>query len=135
MIVADTNVVVYLHLPGPNHAMASRVLAKDPEWAAPLLWRSEFRNVLLGYVKRGGLDVTAALQAVAEAEAFMCEREYAVRSQDVLGLALRSGCTSYDCEFVALAYDLGVPLVTSDARVLSAFPDAAVSVEVLAGPP
>jgi predicted nucleic acid-binding protein len=40
----------------------------------------------------------------------------------VLTLALESGCSAYDCEFVALAKQLGVKLVTEDAKLRRAFP-------------
>lgn len=48
---------------------------------------------------------------------------------DVLELAMRSGCTAYDCEFVAVAKELEATLVTSDRQVLAAFPETAVSPE------
>ena len=46
MIVVDTNIVAYLYLPGEHTAAVERLLERDPEWAAPILWRSEFRNIL-----------------------------------------------------------------------------------------
>jgi predicted nucleic acid-binding protein len=52
-----------------------------------------------------------------------------VSSEKVLELAGESGCTAYDCEFVALAQELGVALVTTDKQVLKAFPKIAVSLE------
>ena len=46
MIVVDTNVVVHTILGGPHAAMGTAAFARDPEWAAPPLWRSEFANFL-----------------------------------------------------------------------------------------
>ena len=60
------------------------------------------------------------------AEDLLGARTFDVASQDVMALAEQSGCTAYDCEYVALAKHLGVPLVTTDRQVLSAFPDMAV---------
>jgi predicted nucleic acid-binding protein len=40
-----------------------------------------------------------------------------VASQQVLELAIRSRCSAYDCEFIALAQDLRVPFVTADRQV------------------
>ena len=51
------------------------------------------------------------------------------RSEKILELAAQSKCTAYDCEYVALAQDLGVPLVTTDKQILRAFPKTAVSME------
>jgi len=47
LIVADTNLIAYFLVKGPHTREAEAVYEKDPEWAAPLLWRSEFRNVLI----------------------------------------------------------------------------------------
>jgi len=49
MIVVDTNVIAYFWLPGEYTTFAERALNKDNEWAAPILWRSEFRNILPGW--------------------------------------------------------------------------------------
>ena len=53
MIVVDTNVIAYLLIPGQHTAAARGTLARDAEWAAPLLWRSELRNVLALYLRKG----------------------------------------------------------------------------------
>jgi predicted nucleic acid-binding protein len=133
MIVVDTNVLAYLWLPGVSTAAAERVLDVDPAWAAPLLWRSEFRSVLAGALRRRALSLGRARQIAAAAERQLHGSEYAVSSAAALELALRSGCSAYDCEFVALAIDLGVPLITSDRQVLEAFPDHASSPDAFAG--
>ncbi len=54
---------------------------------------------------------------------------FSVDSSKVLRLATDSGCTAYDCEFVSLAKSLNISLVTSDKKVLLAFPDIAVSMK------
>lgn len=133
MIVVDTNVLVYLYVAGERTAEAEAVLARDAEWAAPLLWRSEFRNVLVGLVRRRALSPAEAIQASDEAERRMAGREYTVVSHHVLHLAARSGCSAYDCEFVALAEDLAASLVTTDRRVFAAFPSRAVTLAAFVG--
>jgi predicted nucleic acid-binding protein len=129
VIVVDTNLLVYLLVPGEHTPQAERVFAKDSDWSAPRLWRSEFRNSLSVYIRRGSLSLDGALQSMQGAEDLMQGREYEVSSNSVLRLAASSRCSAYDCEFVALAQHLGVPLVTSDGQVLEAFPSVAVSVD------
>ena len=125
MIVVDTNVIAYFFLPGERTADAERLLRRDREWAAPLLWRSELCNILATYVRRGELDLVLAQRVASNAERFLRGREYAVRSDAVLAAAAASGCTAYDCEFAVLAEELRVPLVTTDKKILKAFPSTA----------
>ena len=54
MIVADTNLLVYLFINGDKTPLAQDVLKKAPHWIVPPLWQSEFRNVLAGYIRRCG---------------------------------------------------------------------------------
>ncbi|MDF0642672.1 MAG: type II toxin-antitoxin system VapC family toxin [Nitrospira sp.] len=127
MIVADTNLLIYLYVQGQRTQDSEAVLRRDAVWAAPLLWRSEFRNALIGLVRKAVLQLDEALSILDEAERWVAGHEYSVISRHVLTLADQSGCSAYDCEFVALAQDLGAPLVTSDRQLLKAFPVVAVS--------
>jgi predicted nucleic acid-binding protein len=129
VIVADTNLLVYLYVKGQRTVQAEAAVIRDPVWVAPLLWRSEFRNTLVGLVHKKAVLLDDAMQMTLEAEQWMTGREYTVMSEHVLRLAVRSGCSAYDCEYVALAEDLGVPLVTADRQVLAAFPSLAVALE------
>lgn len=126
MIVIDTNIIAYLVIAGAQTAFAERVFVFDPDWAAPLLWRSEMRNLLSLYLRREEMNVTDAKRVMERAELTVAGNEYSVDSGRVLELASASGCTAYDCEFVALAESLGVPLVTSDKKLLATFRDIAV---------
>jgi predicted nucleic acid-binding protein len=129
VIVADTNLLIYLLLAGEHTATAERVLQRDTEWAVPLLWRSEFRNVLALYIRRGLLSYEAALEVFQQAEQLVHRREYEVNTARVLAFVSESACSAYDCELVTLAHELQVPLVTSDRKVLAAFSSLAVSPE------
>lgn len=49
--------------------------------------------------------------------------------EKILELISKSDCTAYDCEFIALAQQLDVLLVTADKQLLTRFPDSAISLE------
>ena len=127
MIVVDTNVLAYLYLPSEHTPAAEALLQRDDDWAAPVLWRSEFRNILAGYMRRSALTYDQACLIQREAEALMTGAEFEVESTAVLDLVSRSDCSAYDCEFIALADKLGTSLVTLDRKLLKAFPKRAVS--------
>lgn len=127
MIVVDSNVLAYLYLPGEYTAVAEALLEHDPDWAAPVLWRSEFRNILAGYMRRGKLTFEQAHALQCEAEDLLGGAEYEADSRSVLELVRDSECSAYDCEFVALAMKLGTKLVTMDGKVLRAFPGVSVA--------
>jgi predicted nucleic acid-binding protein len=127
LIVVDSNVLAYLYLPGEYTPAAESLFDEDPEWMAPVLWRSEFRNILTGYLRRNSLTFEQAIAVQHEAEALLQGAEHEVDSASVLALVRDSDCSAYDCEFVALAIRLGTKLVTMDAKLLRAFPEVAVS--------
>jgi len=129
MIVADTNIISYLLLPTSYTEAADRLYKVDPIWAAPYLWKSEFRNVLALYMRKDIIAFDKALELQEMAESIMTGHEYDATSTQVLSLVNESSCSSYDCEFVALANYLGVKLVTQDKKVLREFPSVAIGLE------
>ncbi|HCS47358.1 MAG TPA: VapC toxin family PIN domain ribonuclease [Candidatus Aminicenantes bacterium] len=129
MIVVDTNLLAYFYLRSEHSELADKVFLKDPEWVVPLLWRSEFLNVLVTFFRKNIINFELAIEIVGEAELLMESGEYSVGSLDVLRLAAQSRCSAYDCEFVALARELNIPLVTTDKQILSDFPETAVRLE------
>ncbi|MEQ1691311.1 MAG: type II toxin-antitoxin system VapC family toxin [Gemmatimonas sp.] len=130
MIVTDANLLAYLVLPGERTAESEAVLLMDPVWVAPVLWRSELRSVVHKYVSRGDITLARAVALLEQAEGILEGREGEVDSRNVLELASRSKCSTYDCEYVALAVALGVPLVTTDRAVLRDFAGIAIAPQV-----
>jgi predicted nucleic acid-binding protein len=133
LIVVDANVLAYLCIGGEQAILAEDVLLADSDWHAPVLWRSEFRNVLAGLLRRDMLDLDRALAILAEAEILLAERDHQVPSDDVLHLVSESRCSAYDCEYVALAQRLDIVLVTNDRQLLRAFPATTQSMQTFLG--
>lgn len=127
MIVVDSNVLAYLYLPCEHTDAAEALLEQDPDWAAPLLWRSEFRNILAGYLRRNVLSFEQANSLQSEAESLLEGLEFEVDSRTVLELVRDSDCSAYDCEFVALAIQLDTQVATLDKKLLRAFPKRTVA--------
>jgi len=123
MIVVDTNIIGYLFLTSEWSPVVEKVFLKDPIWAAPLLWRSQLRNVLALYLRQGVFSLDDARAIMSKTELLMCGGECEALSPEVLRLAAEGRCSAYECEFVALA----APLVTVDEKIRSAFPQIALS--------
>ena len=128
MIVVDTNIISYFYLSTNYSESVSQLYKKDNEWIAPLLWRSEFRNVLTLYIRQKILTIEQALEIQEDAETLMLDNEFQVTSAQVFALTTTSECSAYDCEFVALAKNLNLKLITQDKKVLREFPDTAISI-------
>lgn len=81
------------------------------------------------YLRKGLLTLPKALIIQDRAESLLRGFEHEVASAHVLQLAEWSGCSAYDCEYVALAQEFGVPLVTQDRALLRQFPNNAMSLD------
>ncbi len=129
MIVVDTNIISYLYITGDRSEQAERLLSQDCQWNAPILWRSEFRSVLSLYLRKKYLALEEVLLIIQQAEKLLKDHEYEISSAHVMQLVQSSHCSSYDCEFVALAQYIDVPLITSDKKILQEFPNIAKSLD------
>ena len=125
MIVVDANVIAYLLIPGQYTAASEKLLLQEQDWAVPRLWRSEVRNVLANYVRAGQMEWNDAALLFDRASQILGSNEFEVETSDVLRLSKASGCSAYDCEYVALAEFLDLPFVTADAKLRRAFPKRA----------
>lgn len=134
MIVVDTNIISYLYLPTKYTELAEQLMKKEPQWIAPILWISEFRNVMALYLRKKLLEFDDIALILQEAENMLSNNEYKVSSLSVMNLVFKSECSAYDCEFVAVAQHNKTHLITQDKKVLRNFPDIALSLESYLNP-
>ncbi len=128
MIVVDCQVLIYATFPTDFTGRVAEVRARDDIWVAPPLWRSEYRHVVAGYMRRASLKRRLGVDAVERAAALLVD-EPLPDTMDILALVETSRCSAYDLEYVAVAQALGVPLVTNDKQILTNFPTIAVSLD------
>ncbi|NLI77079.1 MAG: type II toxin-antitoxin system VapC family toxin [Candidatus Riflebacteria bacterium] len=126
MIVVDTNIISYFWIPGECTDQVKELFHIDPNWISVPLWRVEMQNVLAKYFRAKMMPEERAIELMALAEHQMSGHEFAVSSKDVLDLLIKSKCTSYDCQFIALAEMNKIPLLTTDEPLIKAFPKIAI---------
>ncbi|MEP6956793.1 MAG: type II toxin-antitoxin system VapC family toxin, partial [Chthoniobacterales bacterium] len=118
MIVADCSLIARLIIAAEDPAPARALWLRDSEWAAPVLWEPEFASVLLKYERAGLLSPAGAAAHRLRAEEIFERTTYHLTIDRALMSARRSGCSSYDGYYVALAEDLDVKLYTYDKGIL-----------------
>ncbi len=119
MIVVDVNLLIALVLAPRDSDLVRRAYKRDRVWAVPALWRAEFLNALVTMVRRRELTRSAADAAWREAEKRFSVNEQDVDEPRVLRIAHKYMISGYDAHYVALADELGVPLVTNDLKSLA----------------
>lgn len=134
MIVADTNLIAYLLIEGEYTELARGVWARDPSWKLPPLWRSEFLNVLATSSRAGVVSEEQAFTAWRNAQSLFACCEQEPGGEKVLSAALRFRISAYDAQFVVLAEELHLTLVTGDRKLRQACPGIAVSIAKFADP-
>jgi predicted nucleic acid-binding protein len=122
LIVVDCSALVFfLSDEGPTgHRVRERV-AKEDRLAAPHLIDYEIMSALLGLTRgrRGGepkLSEKQLRKAVATYRDLALDRHETLILWDRVK-SLSSNLSAYDAQYVALAESLGLPLITSDARI------------------
>lgn len=120
MIAVDTTILSALVLEGRESART--LLLRDRSWVAPRLWRTEFRGILVGWMRGGRLTLEGALERIELAVEVMEGGEHEVPWDEPLRLAAKGGISPAEGEFVALALGLGIPLYSDNAGLRTAFP-------------
>ena len=112
--MVDTNTLAYLLIEGDRTPDAQALYERDSDWIAPRLWEFEFQNILTTYSRANHLRITTAQQIWASATSLMAGRTYDINGEEALSVAARLGITAYDSQFVSLAEQADLPLITED---------------------
>ena len=126
MIVADTNIIVYLLIPGEFTDAVQALHAKDPQWVAPASWRVEFFNVLSTYCRAKKLTPDQAITLIELAESIVRDVPMPPAPRQALEASVTGSISGYDSLFVVAAQMNDLPLVTFDKALWKAFPDRAI---------
>ena len=127
MIVVDTNVIAYALIEGDKTALAQQVAQKDPDWRVPALWRYEFLNVLATATRAEIINAQQAERLWNTGRGLLLQAERDIDGATSLKLAIESGVSAYDAQYIALAHSLNTHCVTEDKRILKTFPATAIS--------
>jgi predicted nucleic acid-binding protein len=122
-----------LLIPGEHTEAARAAFQADPEWVAPAYWRVEFLNVLSTYCRTARLAIAQAVAILDRAVQLVRDMPSGPDAARVLEMSVTTGCSGYDCLFVALAEMSALPLVTFDQKLLKAFPATAITPELIDG--
>lgn len=122
MIAVDVNIIAYLLIAGEKTAEARLVRELDDEWIVPDLWRDEFMNILATYIRQGGTSLESARSLWLAAASLFENRERSADSIATLELAEMHRLSAYDAQYLAVAVEFGVPLITEDRSLLRSTP-------------
>lgn len=93
----------------------------------PALWRLEVVNAVWALQRRGGISDQAADTVIDLLSSLAVVEHANERSmREMLALARRHGLSTYDATYLALAYDLRLPLACKDKPLRGALPAAGV---------
>ncbi len=130
MKVVDASVLVEFLIGGEHHAAAKLVVTSGQWLWAPMLIDAEVGQTLRRKVRASEISTTVAQDAFDRLPSLRLQR---IPSDALVERAwqLRENVTFYDALYVALAEELGVPLLTCD-RHLARAPGMAGTVELIA---
>lgn len=122
MIVADCTVIARLIIRAGDSERVDSLFERDPEWMAPSLRQPEFASVLRKYERVGRLSPDGMAAMIRKALELFAQSTHHVSISRALDTARRTGCSTYDSYYIALAEDLNLKLYTYDTEVLKKCP-------------
>ena len=122
MVVVDVNVVAFAFIAGEKTESARALKERDPDWRLPRIWREEFASVIAVQVRSRHLGRETALALYREALAALLPGETETDPVLALEISMDLKLSAYDAQYLALARQLAVPLVSEDAALRAADP-------------
>ena len=122
MLLVDTNIIAPLYVRSARSQAVAELFAHDAVWRTEPIALIELSNVLITYEQARYITAATARDCLNRAAAFLEPYLFRVSHQAALDAALRFGTTAYDGRFLALAQQLGLRLVTEDAKLRAAAP-------------
>ena len=132
MIVADTNLLVYLVVASELTERARQIHGIEPDWIFPPIALSEATNALATLTREKWITPEIAVEALAHIEKRIAAGFRDVSMRAALELAIQKKVSAYDAQFIVLARSLEVHLVTEDGALQNKFPEVAISMEAFA---
>ncbi len=132
-LVVDASVVIKWHVE-EVHADSARTLLRDdaPVLLAPDLLFPEIGNILWKKVRRGELTNDEARRiAHLVAMAPLDVHPSAPLLEAALEIALLTGRTVYDCQYVSMAVKMNCRMVTADERLYNALKNGPLAAHIL----
>lgn len=120
MIAIDSNVLAFLLLNGGHTPNARALFELDADWHSDVFVLVELTNVLATAMRVRGLPLPQAAAALTKAQGVVEYGLHMADHADVLGLAAHLRVSAYDARFLVVAKDLGLRLVTEDAKLRKA---------------
>jgi len=129
MIIADTCLVVHLFNETELTEKAQEILAIDPEWILPTLWREEYANVLSKKARKEQKESSEVIEFLTFTINELKHCEHHVEIQKALQISIEKKISVYDAHFVALAERFESLLITEDQEVIKKRPAIAMRME------
>jgi predicted nucleic acid-binding protein len=122
MLLVDTNIVAYLLIDGDFSEAAQRLRKSDSDWRSEASLMTEFTNVLAASIAVRRMTLPLAEDFLSKANTLLENKLTRVADTAALAIAVRFRVSAYDARFLALADQIGIRLVTQDAKLRVAAP-------------
>lgn len=133
MVAVDCNVLVHLLLDGEQTPRARALLEHDADWHSESLVMVELINVLATAMRARKLPLKDAAPVLTQAEGVVGSTLHTASRFDALAIAAHYRISAYDAHYLVVARNLGVKLVTEDARLRKSVPELTQSLAEAVG--